>query len=240
MLAKITISARSCYRNLQKKEAQIGFAHQVEKAETGAIGRILAMCRYGILQAPEFDEQDRLANAPGRFTIHRTYASPIAPRTFLDEDPSGGCPKLKDNEMKSNSLEQIISKMYEYIRKDVATGFSIADEICDSVVEIFSDEQDSSVLLPYAKRMVQENIESQMREQVNWQETTDCNRLDQAFENLSRQGIISRQNYSCCGNCGTGEIWEEMLAIQTEGMYADTRFIICKILNMLLMEKVYI
>jgi hypothetical protein len=41
-----------------------GFPDYIEKAETGAIGRALAMCGYGTLQAPEFDEQDRLADMP--------------------------------------------------------------------------------------------------------------------------------------------------------------------------------
>jgi hypothetical protein len=48
----------------RKKETEIGFPDYIEKAETGAIGRALAMCGYGTLQAPEFDEQDRLADAP--------------------------------------------------------------------------------------------------------------------------------------------------------------------------------
>ena len=48
----------------RKKETEIGFSDYIEKAETGAIGRALAMCGYGTLQAPEFDEQDRLADAP--------------------------------------------------------------------------------------------------------------------------------------------------------------------------------
>jgi len=48
----------------RKKETEIGFPDYIEKAETGAIGRALAMCGYGTLQAPEFDEQDRFADAP--------------------------------------------------------------------------------------------------------------------------------------------------------------------------------
>ena len=48
----------------RKKETEIGFPDYIEKAETGAIGRALAMCGYGTLQAPEFDEEDRLADAP--------------------------------------------------------------------------------------------------------------------------------------------------------------------------------
>src|SRR5687767_14583715 len=48
----------------RKKETEAGFPDYIEKAETGAIGRALAMCGYGTLQAPEFDEQDRLAEMP--------------------------------------------------------------------------------------------------------------------------------------------------------------------------------
>jgi hypothetical protein len=48
-----------------KKETQAGFSDYIEKAETGAVGRALAMCGYGTLQAIEFDEgTDRIADAP--------------------------------------------------------------------------------------------------------------------------------------------------------------------------------
>jgi hypothetical protein len=57
MLGTVIATAR-------KKETEVGFPDYIEKAETGAIGRALAMCGYGTLQAPEFDEQDRLADAP--------------------------------------------------------------------------------------------------------------------------------------------------------------------------------
>jgi len=56
MLGTVIATAR-------KKETEIGFPDYIEKAETGAIGRALAMCGYGTLQAPEFDEQERLADA---------------------------------------------------------------------------------------------------------------------------------------------------------------------------------
>jgi len=47
-----------------KKETKIGFPDYIEKAETGAVGRALAMCGYGTLQAPEFDEGERIADSP--------------------------------------------------------------------------------------------------------------------------------------------------------------------------------
>jgi len=44
------------------KRNERGFPDYIEKAETGASGRALAMCGYGTLQAAEFGEQDWLGD----------------------------------------------------------------------------------------------------------------------------------------------------------------------------------
>ncbi len=47
-----------------KYEDKKGFADHKEKAETGAVGRALAMVGYGTQFAPEFDEGARIVDAP--------------------------------------------------------------------------------------------------------------------------------------------------------------------------------
>lgn len=47
-----------------KKETMAGFPDYIEKAETGAIGRALAMCGYGTIQSLDFEEGERIADAP--------------------------------------------------------------------------------------------------------------------------------------------------------------------------------
>lgn len=47
-----------------KMETARGFADYVEKAETGAIGRALALCGFGTQFAPELEEGDRIVDAP--------------------------------------------------------------------------------------------------------------------------------------------------------------------------------
>lgn len=47
-----------------KSETKVGFSDFLEKAETGAIGRALALCGYGTQFAPELDEGERLADSP--------------------------------------------------------------------------------------------------------------------------------------------------------------------------------
>lgn len=46
------------------QESSNDFPDYIEKAETKAIGRALAMCGYGTQFAPELDEGERLADAP--------------------------------------------------------------------------------------------------------------------------------------------------------------------------------
>lgn len=47
-----------------KREDQGHFADHMEKAETGAIGRALALCGYGTQFEPELDEGLRLSDSP--------------------------------------------------------------------------------------------------------------------------------------------------------------------------------
>lgn len=47
-----------------KMETARGFADYVEKAETGSIGRALAVCGYGTQFAPELEEGDRIVDSP--------------------------------------------------------------------------------------------------------------------------------------------------------------------------------
>ena len=47
-----------------KQENSQGFPDFIEKAETGAVGRALAMCGYGTQFSPDMDEGDRLADSP--------------------------------------------------------------------------------------------------------------------------------------------------------------------------------
>jgi len=47
-----------------KMETARGFSDFVEKAETGSIGRALAVCGFGTQFAPELDEGERIVDSP--------------------------------------------------------------------------------------------------------------------------------------------------------------------------------
>jgi hypothetical protein len=59
-----------------KSENVKGFGDFIEKAETGAIGRALAICGFGTQFAPELEEGERLADSP----------QPARPRAATEAD----------------------------------------------------------------------------------------------------------------------------------------------------------
>lgn len=120
--------------------------------------------------------------------------------------------------MDAQELQKALDEMRRYIRRDVAAGFHSENEIRSGVVELLADDYAPDELEPYAKQIAHEEMESHFQEQLTWPEVTDCNRLDAAFIELERSGIVARQDFSCCGNCGSGEIWDEMEAAGRRGL----------------------
>jgi hypothetical protein len=121
-------------------------------------------------------------------------------------------------ENEPGAFEQAVKYMRDHIRREVAAGFYPADGIAASAVEVASDEGiDPGLLEPLAEQFTQEAFAEHYRDQAAWPDRTDCDRLDEAFAELETRGIVCRQNFSCCGNCGSGEIWGEMRQVEESG-----------------------
>jgi hypothetical protein len=67
-------------------------------------------------------------------------------------------------------------------------------------------------------RMDDKAFAERLDAQRNWPAVTDCDRLDQAFADLDRSGIVARQNFTCCQNCGHAEIGDEIAAAEESGI----------------------
>jgi hypothetical protein len=70
--AEILDASGRVIASAHKVEDAKGFADYVEKAETGAIGRALALCGYGTQFTDDLEEGQRLADSP----IQRSAAKP--------------------------------------------------------------------------------------------------------------------------------------------------------------------
>jgi|SRR5688572_26220324 len=119
--------------------------------------------------------------------------------------------------MTSTLPAEVLEELRSYIDRDVAAGFLAAAQIIESAVEVLAEDADPEVLRHEAVKETTEALKAHALAQSQWPAVTDCDRLDSAFAELDSLGIISRQNFSCCGTCGAGEILDEMAAATTQG-----------------------
>lgn len=109
--------------------------------------------------------------------------------------------------------EERLPDLRESVRRMIKAGFDTAEDIlarshCEVVGEF--PELDDSALETTLGKIVEEEIQNHLLEQRNWPAITDCDRLETAFTELGRAGILARHNYSCCGTCGAAEARKEM------------------------------
>jgi hypothetical protein len=100
--------------------------------------------------------------------------------------------------------------LHEFIAYRIREGFESAHEIVENAQEWAYQHYGRGDLLPEIKRFTAEALAAHQAEQSGWGPTTDCDRLDAAFAALNAQGIVARQDFSCCNNCGFTEIWDEV------------------------------
>lgn len=120
-------------------------------------------------------------------------------------------------------MEQHLPAIRRFIAHKIAEGFDAAERIVDHAVALFANNEaycpsywdfrggDESVhpeaaVRPHAERITAELLEERRRLEATWESPTDCERLDQAFATLERQGIVAGQNLLCCMTCARAEI----------------------------------
>jgi len=102
--------------------------------------------------------------------------------------------------------------LHDFVKIQVAAGFAPLEHIVDEAVEVFAGTcSDPRALRAAATAIAEQAITTHLSAQREWPEMTDCDRLDAAFAELDRIGIVARQHYSCCGTCGSNDIREEMV-----------------------------
>lgn len=106
-------------------------------------------------------------------------------------------------------LDDVMDEIREQVRIDLRMGFRPAEDVAETVLDIVETD-DPDAVLPLVQDLVRTEAEVLRREQAGWPAVTDCDRLDPAFDDLERRGIVARQNFSCCMTCGSKEIWGEV------------------------------
>lgn len=109
--------------------------------------------------------------------------------------------------------------LHNAIRQRIAAGFLSFDEVIEDAVDFLADATvDIEVLRAQAESIAATLLHEHKLSERTWPAVTDCDRLRAAFASLEAQGILCRENYTCCGTCGGAEILGEL-----EDVFADGR-----------------
>ncbi len=117
--------------------------------------------------------------------------------------------------MTENSSASLVDEMRQYILQQVSAGFLDANEVEQAAIDGFLYDLDDKQLEPALLERIagvetDKAFAAQLDAQRQWPAVTDCDRLDRAFAGLNRSGIVARQNFACCTNCGHAEIGAEI------------------------------
>jgi hypothetical protein len=99
-----------------------------------------------------------------------------------------------------------INELRDVIDTDVKAGFANRTEIIEAAIDFLLGDYDYDWIEEQATRLSDELLAKHYSEQRSWTGETDCDRLDEAFAELDRKGIVARQNFTCCQTCGHAEI----------------------------------
>jgi hypothetical protein len=114
-----------------------------------------------------------------------------------------------------------VAALRDLVRRDVASGFFDDDAVLTNANDVFEEELPRPTLRIEASAALRAALAEHRAAEQSWPDLTDCDRLDAAFAALEEEGIVARQNFTCCGTCGASEIWDEIEAAQNEGVAVE-------------------
>lgn len=97
----------------------------------------------------------------------------------------------------------------EIVQRHVKEGFRERIEIVEQSLCELVEDTPRQQLLRLIEHMTDEALACHYKEERRWASLTDCDRLDRAFAAMEEAGIVTRQHFSCCNNCGHKEITME-------------------------------
>ena len=103
-------------------------------------------------------------------------------------------------------LDGLPDEVRDYARTHVHAGYRSFPQIVSDLVEHFDVDP---VTRDQAGAVVGEVWNARIAEQPGWPEITDPDRLTEAFDRLTANGVVARQDFTCCRNCGLSEIAAE-------------------------------
>jgi hypothetical protein len=108
------------------------------------------------------------------------------------------------------TVEEVREMIREAAEQMVRGGFTPFEEMERGLSEYLDESAPDELLAELIPKVLAEVRHAVSEEMKGWPAITDCDRLDAAFASLERNGIVARQNFSCCMSCGSREIHDEL------------------------------
>ncbi|GAP45285.1 DUF6891 domain-containing protein [Streptomyces azureus] len=97
-----------------------------------------------------------------------------------------------------------------HVRDMLQDGYLGIDAMIRETVYLMGGREGASpVSQAQAREIVERLWLDRLGEQQTWAEPTDPDRLEQAFATLEDDGIVAREDFTCCRGCGMSEIGAE-------------------------------
>lgn len=95
-----------------------------------------------------------------------------------------------------NSKEDVVEILFDILE----------DNINDNVEDVELEETITNYIKAMSPVIIEKAMLECLEEQKQWPEITDCDKLTKAFKELSSNGIVAKENFTCCQTCGSSEI----------------------------------
>jgi hypothetical protein len=114
--------------------------------------------------------------------------------------------------------QELKDEVLEQIEKDVLMGFESAEEMMESITEMFEEEDD------FDEDWLAETIEARCNEHrdnsFNWSKPTDFDRLDAVFTELIKQNIVCLHNAGYTKQDAIGDCEDAIAELDDMGIEA--------------------
>jgi hypothetical protein len=106
----------------------------------------------------------------------------------------------------------------QYIERHIREGFMQRDDIVQATILEFRSEFGGTDFYQAVATTVDRYLARYLIMESRWVTATDCDKLDKAFCELERLGIIARQHFACCNDCGHKEMQSEIRRMRGRSM----------------------
>ncbi|ADD41673.1 DUF6891 domain-containing protein [Stackebrandtia nassauensis] len=127
-------------------------------------------------------------------------------KSGVDWRPSYLHPDVEVTPLSEAAARSATERARRYLDEGFLSFEAMAQEISDCA------ERDEPVTIEQAEILLEPLWIERVEQQRSWPDVTDVDRIAAAFAQLDDSGVTARMHFSCCMNCGTGEIAAERAA----------------------------